>query len=53
MFQSKLLKWVITIYELLDSTEQISKLYSVLFHYLSMETLRQVLQWLFVTQTRN
>ncbi|KAL1932275.1 hypothetical protein VTP01DRAFT_9331 [Rhizomucor pusillus] len=49
---SKLLKWVITIYELLDSTEQISKLYSVLFHYLSMETLRPELCHLLYFMTK-
>ncbi|KAF7726093.1 hypothetical protein EC973_009067 [Apophysomyces ossiformis] len=52
MFFAQLLKWIITIYDLLDSTERITKMYTVLFHYLPSETLRPYLCHLlyFMTQ---
>ncbi|CAO3620516.1 unnamed protein product [Cunninghamella echinulata] len=37
---SKLLQWVITIYDYIDTTEKLDCLYGVLFRYLNMETLR-------------
>ncbi|KAI8366097.1 Mis6-domain-containing protein [Radiomyces spectabilis] len=37
---SQLLSWVISIFDLFESTENISNLYSVLFHYLNIETFR-------------
>ncbi|KAI9320722.1 Mis6-domain-containing protein [Dichotomocladium elegans] len=37
---ASLLNWVLVIYDYVDSVEDISKFYPVLFHYLTMETLR-------------
>ncbi|KAL0074878.1 Mis6-domain-containing protein [Phycomyces blakesleeanus] len=37
---ARLLKWVITIYDLLETREHIDQMYPVLFHYLTVETLR-------------
>ncbi|KAI7865756.1 Mis6-domain-containing protein [Spinellus fusiger] len=50
---NRLLKWVITIYDLLESTQQIEMLYPVLFHYLTIEKLRPQLCHLLYYMTKS
>lgn len=35
-----LLKWVVTIYDLIDSKDKIANMYGILFHFLDSELLR-------------
>ncbi|ORZ07837.1 Mis6-domain-containing protein [Absidia repens] len=47
-----LLKWVVSIYDLIDGKEQINKMYCVLFYYLNIEQLRPQLCHLLFMMTK-
>jgi hypothetical protein len=38
--QAMLLRWIVTIYDLIDSKDKFAKVYGVLFHFLDSELLR-------------
>ncbi|KAG0038181.1 hypothetical protein BGZ82_000862 [Podila clonocystis] len=50
--QAALLRWIILVYDLFDSRSRFQRLYGVVFHYLSYETLRPLLCHILYYMTR-
>ncbi|KAG0348256.1 hypothetical protein BG004_005575 [Podila humilis] len=50
--QASLLRWIILCYDLFDSRSRLQRLYSVVFHYLTYETLRPLLCHILYFMTR-
>ncbi|KAF9317405.1 hypothetical protein BG003_000791 [Podila horticola] len=50
--QAALLRWIILVYDLFDSRSRLQRLYGVVFHYLSYETLRPLLCHILYYMTR-